>query len=151
MAVKSFTVKAPQIRAIQCELSYWSVIVTHKYINQFTSNKPFMQGILTEGEESVQLTSLFRSALLLTVKGIFFLFPKQAILMRRSTVLILPLREGFPGLCIFYPYHVWSYMSILNILLFTFTLTQGSLCTFKMIYLTYWFAYLCQFNLSWVS
>ncbi len=58
------------------------------------------QGILTKRERSVQWTSLY---LLLQIscfqftKYIFFFFTKHYNLMRRSTVLSLPLQQGFPG------------------------------------------------------
>jgi len=35
---------------------------------------------------------------LLILKNIIFFFTKQTILMRRSSVLSLPLQQGFPGL-----------------------------------------------------
>ncbi len=52
------------------------------------------QGSLTEGEGSVQLTSLFRSAVFY-IENFIYLFPKQGILIRRSTVLSLPLQLVF--------------------------------------------------------
>ncbi len=58
------------------------------------------QGILTKREGSVQLTSCknyFRSAHFY-IENIIFVVTKQAVLLRRSTVLILPPQLVFAGL-----------------------------------------------------
>jgi hypothetical protein len=57
------------------------------------------QGILTGGEESVSMVGLLvltnSDQLLLIMNMFLFFFTKQAILMRRSIVLIPPLQYGF--------------------------------------------------------
>jgi len=57
------------------------------------------QGSPTEGAGSVQLTSLYWLAPFL-IENIICVFTKQATLMRRSTVLSLPLQLVFPGLTV---------------------------------------------------
>jgi hypothetical protein len=58
------------------------------------------QGILTEGEGSVRLTSVNELVLIScffnTEKLLFILFTKWAFLIRRSTVLSLPFQWEFP-------------------------------------------------------
>ncbi len=58
-----------------------------------------MQGILSEVEGSVQLTSLLTSLdwQFFILKILFNSFPIQAMLMRSSAVLSLSLQLGFPG------------------------------------------------------
>jgi hypothetical protein len=58
------------------------------------------QEILAEGEASVRLTSLLRPAAFDTETTFSFLFTKQPILMRISTVLSLPLQLVFPALTV---------------------------------------------------
>ena len=48
------------------------------------------------------ITSL--DQLLVILKTLFTFFPKQATLMRRSTVQSLPLQLGFPAFCLVSPY-----------------------------------------------
>ncbi len=58
-------------------------------------------GLDLEGEDSVLLTSCVLTSLdllLLILKLLFTFFTKQATLMRRSTVLSLPLKLKIPGL-----------------------------------------------------
>ncbi len=70
-------------------------------IADLTSNKRqgWKQGSLTEGEGSLQLTSLYQlvEQFLFIVKILFTFFTKQATLIRRSTVLSLPPQLVFPG------------------------------------------------------
>jgi hypothetical protein len=54
------------------------------------------QGTLSEGEDSVQLTPTSLDQLIFTLKILFTFFTKQATLMRRSTVMNLPLWLVFP-------------------------------------------------------
>jgi hypothetical protein len=62
------------------------------------------QGRLTEGEGSVRLTFLFRSAAFQTETMFFSFFTKQPILKRRSTVLILPFNKAsLPCLSFIHP------------------------------------------------
>ncbi len=55
------------------------------------------QGSLTEYGDSVQLTSLYKTASF-SIENVIYLFTKQATLMRRSSVLSHPLQLAFPGL-----------------------------------------------------
>ncbi len=54
----------------------------------------FFQGTLTEGEGSVQLTSLYQ---IVYITYIFYYFTKQTALLRRSTILSLPFQLVFLG------------------------------------------------------
>ncbi len=75
----------------------------NKFQVQLSSNvghqERFNQGSLTEGEGSVQLTSFYclvKTTCFLYWKY-YYLFTNQATLMRRSTVLSLPIQLVFPG------------------------------------------------------
>jgi len=66
------------------------------------STRVLKKGVLTEGEGSVQLTSLYQLVQISRFEHwkIYIFFTKQAILLRRSTVLNLPLQQVFPELTI---------------------------------------------------
>ncbi len=59
--------------------------------------RSFQQGSLTEGEASVQLASLLRSAPLY-IENIIYFFTKQVTLKRSFTVLCIPPQLVFPAL-----------------------------------------------------
>jgi len=65
----------------------------------FEERDRYEQGILTVGEGSVQLTFSLTSfdQLLFKLKYYLLFFTKEAVLIRRLTVLSLPLKLVFPG------------------------------------------------------
>ncbi len=70
--------------------------IAHMILCNFCRN--LKQGTLTEGEGLVQLTSLYKTFKISCFNTTFFyFFTKQATLMRRSTVLSLPLQLVFPA------------------------------------------------------
>jgi hypothetical protein len=75
--------------------------VIFNFLIQSLYDTIFMEGTLTEGNESVQLTSLYYLCLdqlfFENANKIYF-FTKQISLTRRSIVLILPPQLVFPGL-----------------------------------------------------
>jgi len=133
------------LRVVQCVVMLSVVASLSQHFVSYSLSKlinlPLNQGILTEGEGSVQLTSLYKlvalDMLLFILKLYFSYLQKIYVLMRRSTVRILPLQWGFLVSTLVLQYHFRTQQTIhlLWKLVKWVGLGEGTLCITSSLFL----------------